>query len=167
MKGDLTTQQDNAGFSIVRPKKMDVDNQGQQRTNVSVKSKCYRTAQRELIHGHTLCSQVLLLPRKKEKFPPPLNYFVFLFLYPPNPEFRNPQTTPSKKRWIFFLPRLFHPAIWCFNVQRLRRMEMIKPRCIPPRDLGALWQSRLNLKFDNPTDIIRTFICSSYMQRSV
>jgi hypothetical protein len=63
---------------------MDVDKQGQQRTNVSVKSKCYRTAQRELIRGgHTLCSQVLsLTAAQKEKFPPPLNYFVFLFLYP-------------------------------------------------------------------------------------
>jgi len=28
MKGDLTTQQDNSRFSIVRPQKMDVDNKG-------------------------------------------------------------------------------------------------------------------------------------------
>jgi len=166
MKGDLNTQQDNSRFSIVRPKKMDVDNQPQQRTNVSVKSKCYGTAQRELIRGHTLCSQVLLLPRKRKSFHHPSITAFSYFSSLTNPEFRNPQTTPSKKRWIFFT-RLFHPAIRCFNIQRLRRMEMIKPRCIPPRDLGALWRSRLNLKVDNPTCIIRAFICSSYMQWGV
>jgi hypothetical protein len=138
MKGDLNTQQDNSRFPIVRPKKMDVDNQGQQRTNVSVKSKCYGTAQRELIRGHTLCSQVLLLPRKRKSFRHPSITAFSYFSSLTNPEFRNPQTTPSKKRWIFF-PRLFHPAIRCFNIQRLKRMEMIKTTLYPAaRSGGAL-----------------------------
>jgi len=109
MKGDLNTRQDNSRFSIVRPKKMDVDNQGQQRTNVSVKSKCYGTAQRELIRGHTLCSQVLLLPRKRKGFHHPSITAFSYFSTLTNPELRNPQTTPSKKRWIFF-PKAFPPC---------------------------------------------------------
>lgn len=84
---------------------MDADTEGQQRKNVSVKSNCYRTAQRELILDHTLCSQPpssALTATQKEKFPAPLKLqilllgFLTLFILT-NPEFRNPQTTPSKK----------------------------------------------------------------------
>jgi hypothetical protein len=156
---------------------MDADTEGQQRKNVSVKSNCYRTAQRELILDHTLCSQPpssALTATQKEKFPAPLKLqilllgFLTLFILT-NPEFRNPQTTPSKKHWIFFF---FHKAFPPCNMmlqptKAEKNGDDKNTHIIPPWDLGALWPSRLNLKFDNPTEIIKAFICSSCVQRSV
>jgi hypothetical protein len=104
---------------------------------------------------------VLLLPCQRKSFLRPLNCRFFscvflLFSIPTNPEFRNPQTTPSKNRWKFF--QGFHPTIQGFNVQRPLRMEMVRTHITSSSDFRALWPSRLNLKFDNPKEIIKAFL---------
>lgn len=149
---------------------MDADTEMRQRKNVSVKSNCCRTAQRELIPRHTLRSQPAssaLTEAQKENFPTPTKLQIHLLRFPvsffhfffirTNPEFRNQQTTPSKKR--------FPPRLSSFSMMlRTYKGWQHKNTHYPTGGGGIfrpLWPTRLNLKFDNP------FVASSYVQRSV